>query len=378
MPVSAVKKVQYETTEVDPIMLSLDLENPRFGLKHIGAPDEAFSVLVETANLRELWDSISSQGWIDFEPLVCLDIGGGRYTVIEGNRRVAALQTLLNPSLLPVRYQNRVPIIDNDVRSSIKTIKIVVVQNRHDADAFIGFKHVNGPASWGSLPKAKFATDMFARIFSISGNADSALEETTKALGDTNAAMLRMLVGYKILQQALDLGFVLQEDLEKNSFDFSHLYTMMPNPATREFLGLGADPLRAENVVDEPISPDRYEQLTLLVGWLFGGDTVKKVIASQGTDRPKLQKVLAHSAATETLIATNDLESAAAKAGLDVKAWRDRLIKSETDAKNLLKDLSEVQSRIEPDATIDSIERAGVTKATFNAIQASLKSFDED
>ncbi|QFT65961.1 ParB-like nuclease domain protein [Labrenzia sp. THAF35] len=372
------KKLSYKRLPVKVENLFLDLENPRFGLKEVDDPNEALSMLVERANLRELWDSISSQGWLELEPMVCIKgEAEDTYTVIEGNRRLAAIQTLRDPEILEARLRSRVPTLDKEIRDELNEIEIVVVDDRRDADAFIGFKHVNGPTSWGSLPKAKFASDMFERLVKQSKDPDAALKSVTDALGDTTTSMLRMLVGFEVLEQAINENIIETEQIEGKSFDFSHLYTMMPNPATREFLGWGPNPLRADNIKPNPVSAENRSQLKYLIGWLFGTKDVERVIQAQGTDRPKLQKVLAHRAATETLIATGSLEHASTKAGLDVDAWRDRLIKAETQAKSLMNDLSDIQSRLLERDVQDSVERADNLKRTYNHISILLKSSDE-
>lgn len=373
------KKIQTQRLPVQTSKLKLDLDNPRFGLKHVADPIDALTMLAERANLKELWDSISSQGWLELEPMVCIKAPEeGYYTVIEGNRRLAAIKTLLDPTTIEPRFRSRIPAIDDEMRADLAEIEIVVVNDRRDADAFIGFKHVNGPASWGSLPKAKFAADMFNRLQEQGLDAESALKSVTDALGDTTTSMLRMLVGFEVLEQAISEGIVDAEQVEGKSFDFSHLYTMMPNPATRNYLGWGASPLRASSIRPNPVHSDHIGELKNLMGWLFGSKEIERVIQAQGTDRPKLQKVLAHRAATETLVATGSLEHASTKAGLDVDAWRDRLIKAESSAKSLLSDMSEIQARLEASHVDDAIIRASSLKSSYNTMLASLKSFNED
>ena len=71
--------------------LKLDLENPR-------APGEAFAdepaaleFLLDHADLDELVQSILSAGWLDYEPPIVLETAK---TVLEGNRRLAALRLI--------------------------------------------------------------------------------------------------------------------------------------------------------------------------------------------------------------------------------------------------------------------------------------------
>lgn len=372
----AIKKVPLRIHD-----LELDLTNPRFGLLSAKDEDEALAILAERANLKELWDSINSQGWLDFEPIVATpsESTPDKYTVIEGNRRIAAIFALYEPSRLPDRLARRVPPLSEIARSTLNDgLTVAVVDDRRSADAFIGFKHVNGPASWGPLPKAKFASDMFSRGIAEGKDAGDVLSEIENALGDTTTSLLRMLVAYKIIEQAVEIGLLDQEEVEKGTIDFSHLYTMMPNPATREFLGLTSEPLRSTSIVDAPIPEEFRGNLSYMMGWLFGSEDIEKVIRSQGTDRPDLQKVLAHEAAVDVLKVTGDLKSAVAKAGLDVDKWQSRLIKAERDAKQLVSDLSEIQGRMEDDVLERAIETTNSTRRAFGIILASLKTDDED
>jgi hypothetical protein len=364
----------FKRSIAQPGELLLDTENPRFGLGSAASQEDAIEMLTRNAKLKELWDSINSQGWINFEPLVVLSVkSSGKWVVIEGNRRVAALQTLLNPDLLPTSLAKRVPPLSLLAKDSIKDLDILIVENRHDADAFIGFKHVNGPASWGSLAKAKFALAMFERSVESGKDPDNALLAVQEALGDTNStSIVRMLMAYKVFQQAVANDFISEEKLEDGITGFSHLYTMMPNPASRLFIGLGEKPISAHSISDDPVPADKLEQLNYLIGWLFGNEKAEKVIKAQGTDRPKLQKVLANLSARDTLIATGDLAKAVSEIGLDVDDWRNRLIKLEKQAKDLSTDLFDLQDGLELDVAADARKRAQAAERACRSIVTSL------
>ena len=371
-----MEKITYQRQTVATDKLLIDLDNPRFGLKQASSRVEALALLVKRAKLDELWNSITSQGWLDLEPMVCIesDNKSGHFIVLEGNRRLAAIKAMIDPNILDERYRNRVPIISKDLRRDLRQINVIVVNNRRDVDAFIGFKHVNGPASWGSLPKAKFATGMYRRLVHGGEPKTEALNKITKALGETtNSAMLRKIVGYEVLEQAIELDFVSREQVEERNFDFSHLYTMMPNPATRSFLGWGKDPLNINLMKSNPVSDNYIDNLRLLIGWLFGTEGISRVISAQGADRPKLQKILAHNAATETLINTGNFHQAAAKANLDVDSWRSHLIKNEEQTTNLLVDFPKIQSRLKKSQIKDAIDRCGTMKTTHSTLLTLLE-----
>lgn len=280
-----IQKIKYKPLLVETDNLLLDSDNPRFGLKQVSSREETFNLLVKRAKLDELWNSITSQGWLDLEPMVCIESENepNNFIVLEGNRRLAAIKALLDPDILEKPYQSRVPIISEDLRKDIQRINIIVVNDRRDVDAFIGFKHVNGPASWGSLPKAKFATNMYQRLVRGGDEKSEALNKITKALGETSgSSMLIIILGYEVLDQAIELDFITREKIEATTFDFSHLYTMMPNPATRSFLGWGKDLLNVDLVKSNPVSENYIDNLRLLIGWLFGLNGVSRLIFEIG------------------------------------------------------------------------------------------------
>ena len=371
---------KFNRSDAEPDDLLLDTKNPRFGLSHANSQDEALEMLVRGARLKELWDSINSQGWIDFEPLVALaDKLDGKWVVIEGNRRVAALQTLLDPERLPPNLAKRVPPISAKAQQSLKTqngrkpLSLMLVEDRHEADAFIGFKHVNGPASWGSLAKAKFAQAMFQRLVDGGKDRPDALLAVQKALGDANStSIVRMIMAFNVFKQAISNDFISEDQLEDGVTGFSHLYTMMPNPASRVFLGLGEQAISADSIDNDPIPQESLENLNYMIGWLFGNEQADKVIKAQGTDRPKLQKALAAVSARETLIATGDLQKAVAELGLEVDDWRNRLTKLEKQAKDLSTDLFDLLDDLEPDVAADAQRRAVAAERAFKSISKTL------
>ena len=100
MPKTAPKRYQ-----LDPASLELDLDNPRLAQNDLtGKPTErdVIEYLTNHADIAELVQSIAANGYMDFEPLVVIDEGTSkkpRLTVIEGNRRVAAIKLLKNGDL---------------------------------------------------------------------------------------------------------------------------------------------------------------------------------------------------------------------------------------------------------------------------------------
>ncbi len=364
--------------------LSLDLDNPRFGLSDAADEEEALALLRDRANLRELWDSIAEKGFERYEPLVAyLDHNIGKYIVIEGNRRLAAVKILSDPGLAERLGIRNLPDLSQEHQDTIATLPVTIVANRDDADDYIGFKHINGPASWGSLAKAKFGVMLFEkmpvqqqpRINDLA--SDTRLQILSRRLGDSRQLLLRTLVGYKVFEQARDAGFLDEELLAKNTLDFSHLYTMLQNPATRKFLGLGERPLNEGDIKDDPIPKAYSENLRHLMDWLFGTEDQPSLIKSQGTDRPKLTKVLASATATETLVSTRDFDRAADEAGFGTERWFSKVITLETSAKGVSDGVSDLPEDTDREELQKSLERLQKARRHIDGASSLIRTFFE-
>lgn len=352
-----------------PDQLELDVENPRFGLAEAEGEAEALAILAKRANLRELWDSIAQKGFEPFEPLVAFP-RNDRFVVVEGNRRLAAVKTLLAPELLSELKSPSPPEISNDVRATLERLPVNVVDRREDADDYIGFKHINGPATWEALAKAKFAVRLFDKT-PVQGN-DNRIQILTKRLGDSRQLILRSLVAFKIIEQAIAEGFLDEVEIHENSLDFSHLYTLLQNSDARVYLGLGPDPLRESLVVDNPIPKTHVTNLKYMMRWLFGGEDYSSVIKRQGTDRPKLQKVLASQSATEILESTNDFDAAVSEAGFETDSWLSDTIRLVSLSKRVSDGVTDLPQDLGAEDVQRSRERLTTIERNVRAATSSL------
>lgn len=359
--------------DIEPKNLKLDLDNPRFGLTDAENEPDALRILATRANLRELWDSINQRGFERYEPLVAFLDGDGKYVVVEGNRRLAAVKSLLEPSLLE-KVRITVPPLEDEARASLTVLPVIVVAAREDADDYIGFKHINGPSTWGALAKAKFGVKLFSTTKVEPNAVDTRIQTLSKRLGDSRQLILRSLVAYKIFEQAKAQGMLDEKMVADNALDFSHLYTIIQSPAARGYLGLTEAPLNEALIKDNPIPGDRLEKLGHLMGWLFGGEGREPVIRSQGTDRPKLAKILASARATETLEATGDFNAAADEAGFQMENWLSLVVQLGTLTKRVSDGVAVLPMDMAPTEVAKAGERLSAAARNIVAAQAQLKS----
>ena len=147
-------------TKVPVERLRLDRRNPRLHAESVKTSDEELVAwLYRAAELDELLQSISANGYMDIEALIVMggpDAGNGELVVLEGNRRLAALRLLREPELAgriasSQGLRIKVPLIDESLSSTLDHVSVYPVANRERARPFIGFKHINGPAKWGRI-----------------------------------------------------------------------------------------------------------------------------------------------------------------------------------------------------------------------------------
>ena len=280
---------------VAPGQLKLDLVNPRIPDAAFRTEDDALRYLYAQADLGELIQSIGNSGWLDFEPLIAEEATN---TVIEGNRRLAALRILANPELqqqLKVSLPNPL-----HARAIPDEIQVNFVESRKQARDFIGFKHVNGAFKWDSYAKAKFA-------YAWLKDGDN-IDEVSRRLGDGHNTISRLVNGVVVLEQAEEAKLFNKEDRTKKSFYFSHLYTALSTSNVRRFLGLPEN----DNTVlpTSPVPQENRANLRDLLSWLYGQGDDPSVIRSQNPDLGRLVNVLGNQRATSVLSATRDLNRA--------------------------------------------------------------------
>lgn len=281
----------FDKAELSVSELKLDLDNPRMPDKKFASEDEALEYLVDVGSLEELVQSIALSGWVDVEPVIVLRATN---EVIEGNRRLAALRLIADTDKAgSLGITVPAPLHDN---AKPDTVSAWVVDSRAEARDYIGFKHINGPFKWDSYAKARFAA-----MWLEEEKAD--VRDVARRLGDTHRTVARLVNGYTVLRQAEAMGF--DRGTIPGRFAFSHLYTALSRPDYRDFLGLESDD---ELFPKNPVDAKHRDNLTLLMGFLYGGEDFKPVIRSQNPDLKRLMEVLPNRTALAMLRANRNLD----------------------------------------------------------------------
>lgn len=295
-----------EIVYIKPDRLQFDRQNPRM-VEFEGLTDEKkiLNALWSNMAVNEIVMSILANGFFQNEPLYVIanDADTDKYIVVEGNRRLAAVRSILNPSLIAnggmSKYESK---ITPDLVSQINAgIPVVVMASREDSWRLIGFKHVNGAAKWDSYAKAKY-------ISLIHNQHGVDLVEIAEQIGDSNRTTVKLYQALMVLEQAEQQTSFKRSDIYRDRLYFSYLFSALGYTSVQEYLGL------SENDGDErhPVLESRLPHLQELMLWLYGskGRNIEPIITSQSKHLGMLNKILSTSSSIDTLKTTGDLSQA--------------------------------------------------------------------
>lgn len=266
--------------------LQLDWKNPRlaeFGIKNTTPFQEIFNILWENMALEEIVISLVAHGFFKTEPLIVLK-EDGKYTVIEGNRRLAAVKIVLDTSLVENKLDSNIlERITPKVLSDLRKLPAIIVNSREDAWRFVGFKHINGPAKWNSFAKAQYIVQVHEE-FGIS------LDEIAFQVGDTHNTVQKLFQGMMVIVQAEKEKIFNREDVKRGRLYFSHLYTALQYQGFRDFIKIGDVTLEAK----EPVPREGIDGLKELLIWLYGSKKleIEPVVKTQNPDLRRLESVI--------------------------------------------------------------------------------------
>lgn len=271
---------------VESANLLFDGQNPRmveFGVNEY-SEEQLINLLWRDMAVEELVMSILAMGFFDHEPLYVMRRKDGKMIVLEGNRRLAAIRSILKPEIVKGermrKFEGRItPEIMDKLTHKIPVIEL---ENRENAWRLLGFKHVNGPAKWGSYAKAKYIVDIH-RNFNVS------LDQIAEQIGDTNKTVKKLYQGMMVIEQAEKNVEFCVDDIKTSRLYYSHLYTALGYEKFRTYLGI-----TEEAAIDTPVPADKYRNLQEVMDWIYGSKKrdVVPLIRTQNPDLKRFVSVL--------------------------------------------------------------------------------------
>lgn len=273
--------------------LHLDPKNPRLAeVTHTGTQASIQKVMEKEFDLQPVKDSLYRNAFFYEEPLVAVyeplpEFGAKPVlVVVEGNRRLAALKSILD---------NHAEYPDNAARKRLEKIPVVVRTNRDETLPFVGFRHVTGIKEWDAPAKAQYAHRLVEAGYTV--------DLIAQLIGDKTRQVNRWIRTQSLVLRANKIG-IIQEDAAK-VFHFSYLLTATDAPATQKWLKLQQDP---EKSIVQEVDDDRLKQLWF---WLYGSKQREiSPVVPESRQIHKLNRVLAVPAAAKELQKTSNLDRA--------------------------------------------------------------------
>lgn len=157
--ISKPKIIKIRTSE-----LVLDLGNPRI-LEPVKSQDEIRKYLLKNEDVAELAQRINRVGILPGDVLVVIE-ENNQYVVMEGNRRAAAIQMMLDRSLIPPG-ETGIPDVGAEIKEIIQEQDAHIVENRKMAERMMATRHIEGVKRWKTIAKQNFFYSRFERGSSI-------------------------------------------------------------------------------------------------------------------------------------------------------------------------------------------------------------------
>lgn len=275
--------------------LYFDVENPRlveFNITPSTPEKKIMSTLWTYMAVDEIVMSILAHGFFDHEAMYAVR-ENGKLIIVEGNRRLAAVKSILHPEMIGTGMNKFLPKITAEKKKELeeKGLPVIVLDDREAAWRYIGFKHVNGAAKWGSYAKAQY-------IASVHDNFGMSLDEIAEQIGDANNTVKKLYQGLMVIKEAEKRTQFRSDDTYNNRLYFSHLYTAIGYEGFRKYIDLT---LNTDGTITIP--EERTKQLGELMVWLYGSksEDIEPMVKSQNPDLKRLDAVLQNKEATISL-----------------------------------------------------------------------------
>ncbi len=220
--------------------LHLDTKNPRLGPETSArAPREIIQYLFEHDKALDVAKSIAARGYFQNEPLLAIK-AGGQVVVVEGNRRLAALKALREPSILEGTYQRQVERLSRQIEDpkDIESVPVITAPSRRATDRQIAGRHVGTPVlAWQAENRASFILDKLDE-----GYTDDQLRDQLRFLAaDIQAA--RQTRSIADMARSLDLPEDVKAKLENPRAKlFTTIERVFDSSVGRDYLMVKPDP----------------------------------------------------------------------------------------------------------------------------------------
>jgi len=305
MVVTSAETRSKKTIEIIDVKdLILDYENYRISPEDKKTSQEDLLRLLEDDfDLVPIGKSMVDNGFFPVEPLIGIPTENGKIIIVEGNRRLATLKMLTDPTM---RRFSRNPEAWEKMAETAKKnghvlteAPVVIYENREQLTAILGFRHITGTKKWGPLAKARWVNDIIA-----TKKIETDFSSIAREVGSRSDTIRNNYTAFRTFVQAKEEYEIDTENLEEN---FGVFYTALNNLNIRDFIGLKRE--KSIGRLKSPIPKSRKDELRELIEFVHGTKRNLAVI-SDSRQLKKLGNILVSKPGLAALRKTGSLELA--------------------------------------------------------------------
>jgi len=264
--------------------LYLDPNNPRYSditkklfsvpiekVMHESVQKKAYErILDDRFQVNQLKESILNIGFLPIDRLVVMPIKGaqGKYLVTEGNRRLAAIKSLIEDQ------ENGEIDIPEWVHKTLMKLPVLIMneddpkRREYLARVFQGVRHLSGIREWGPIQQAQIVVMML--------EDGRSLQEISETLGiSKRRSNLLRRVYYAMKQMQEDPEYA---DYYKPKF-FSYFDDLLKIPKVREWMGWNDENNKFENI----------EHIQMFYNWIVGEEENGVLLPPKITDHKEVR-----------------------------------------------------------------------------------------
>lgn len=340
-------------------LLDLDPENPRLANESKGSSQiDLLHILYSDFDIEELGYSMAENGYFDEEPIVVVPqkfpkgfklptnveqqeselqklVGEKklRFTVVEGNRRVATLKLLTDQALRnKIKGSADFPKPSEKVFQDLKIIPAIVYSNRNDISPYLGVRHIAGLLKWEAYAKAVFLASRIEGGVKAGKSIDASIKDVQRQTADRSDVIRKQYLCFKVLKEAEEnLSF----DIENIKSRFSLITVALNSPHIRDFVGIPS--YKDVDFSKRVVPVKKTDNLDRLLTWIYGNGKDKQPILTDSRKiTSRLAPVLADEDATEYLLKYDLLEEAYERSGGEKKFLMKKINDSIKNLRNAL------------------------------------------
>ncbi len=337
-----------QETTASVLDLQFDPQNPRLPEDVQRTQPDMFRYIVREIGVDDLIDSFSSSGVINADPMIARPANPGeekgRFYVIEGNRRLAALKLLNGVKLEDGETERPILAMTPSVVTSVRQVRVQTGWPEDDLEAYLGYKHVTSSREWSPEAKARFVVERCKGDYSL-----DTLRKFAKRLGTKVPTLRRWLVALLTLKQAERAGKFDPSSAFSKRY-FGTFYTLLGSGDVQSFLKLSDD------INTDPVPSSNIDNLQEFIGWSIGTSQSPPVINSR--QQKELAAVLSSPRALAHFRSKKSLDQALMYTEFNSGEIIEKLRAATYAIEDCLSMLYDVKDQEEVKSAIDDLDKA--------------------